>query len=48
VLDQLTFRFGALPAALRARLDVADADALQRWSRRLLDAASLGAVFAET
>jgi hypothetical protein len=48
LLDQLTFRFGALPAALRARLDVADADALQRWSRRLLDAASLGDVFAET
>lgn len=39
-------RFGRLPAALRARIDSADADTLDRWLDRVLDAADLDGIFA--
>ncbi|KAB0603357.1 Rpn family recombination-promoting nuclease/putative transposase [Castellaniella defragrans] len=41
----LTRRFGPLPAAVTARIAAAGAADLEAWSDRLLDAASLDAVF---
>lgn len=41
----LAKRFGALPEWAQARLRAADTDTLERWSPRLLDAASLEDVF---
>jgi len=43
---QLSRRFGALPPWVDARLEAADRDALEQWGIRVLDAASLEAVFA--
>jgi len=43
---QLSRRFGALPAWVDARLAAADRDALEQWGIRVLDAATLDAVFA--
>jgi flagellar biosynthesis/type III secretory pathway protein FliH len=41
----LTRRFGALPDWARARLQAAHADQLEQWADRVLDAATLEAVF---
>jgi hypothetical protein len=46
VLRQLTRRFGALPPAITSRVAGASRNELERWSDRLLDAASLDDVFA--
>ncbi len=41
---QLRLRFGDLPAALRQRIETADADTLLRWSERVLTATTPGEV----
>ena len=41
-------RFGELPTWAAERLDRADVDTLDRWSRRLLDAGRLEDVFADS
>jgi flagellar biosynthesis/type III secretory pathway protein FliH len=41
----LTRRFGALPDWASARLQAAHADQLEQWADRVLDAATLEAVF---
>jgi hypothetical protein len=46
LLRQLVRRFGTLPESVKARVDSAGAEDLERWSDRLLDATSLDAVFA--
>jgi Domain of unknown function (DUF4351) len=46
LLRQLARRFGALPESIKARVDSAGTDALERWCDRLLDAASLDDLFA--
>jgi hypothetical protein len=46
LLRQLARRFGTLPESVKARVASAGADDLERWSDRILDAASLDAVFA--
>jgi Putative transposase, YhgA-like/Domain of unknown function (DUF4351) len=46
LLRQLARRFGALPESVEARVNGAGADDIERWSDRILDAASLDAVFA--
>lgn len=43
--DLLTRRFGTLPRAIRARLDRATSDDIERWTQRIVDAASLDDVF---
>ncbi|WP_428269665.1 Rpn family recombination-promoting nuclease/putative transposase [Haliangium sp.] len=45
LVSQLEARFGALPDDLRARIDHADADALERWGTRVLSATTLDDVF---
>jgi flagellar biosynthesis/type III secretory pathway protein FliH len=44
--DLLTRRFGSLPAAINARLDTASPHDVERWTQRIVDAASLDEVFA--
>ena len=44
--SQLVRRFGDLPAWAHARLKDADADTLEQWSLRVLDAGRLEEVFA--
>jgi hypothetical protein len=44
---QLGRRFGAVPAQVIARIEAADADQLDRWLDRILDAPTLDDVFAE-
>jgi predicted transposase YdaD len=46
LLRQLARRFGALPEAVTARVMRASGEELERWSDRILDAASLDDVFA--
>jgi len=46
LLRQLGKRFGALPAEVTARIRAADTDTLDLWAERVLDAKSLGDVFA--
>jgi flagellar biosynthesis/type III secretory pathway protein FliH len=46
VLRLLARRFGALPEAVTARVMDAGLEELERWSDRILDAASLDEVFA--
>jgi predicted transposase YdaD len=48
LLRQLRLRFGALPEAVTARLNAADAETLLRWSERVLSASTLDAVFTES
>ena len=43
----LSQRFGPLSDDTRARLEQADAAQLERWAKRLLDAATLAEVFDE-
>ena len=47
VIRQLTLRFGELPAAVRSRLDAADADQLSTWAERLVTASSLEEVLGD-
>lgn len=47
VLDQLTLRFGKLPARITRRVRKGTADDLQRWAARLLSAPTLAEVFAD-
>lgn len=47
LLRQLRHRFGPLPPETERTISTADADALQRWSERLLEARSLDDLFAE-
>ena len=47
LLRLLRVRFGPLPEDVTARLNVADAETLLRWSERILSASTLDAVFAE-
>ena len=42
----LTRRFGPLDASVRSRLDQATLEELERWSDRILDAATLDEIFA--
>jgi hypothetical protein len=44
--EQLRQRFGELPVDVSARLDVADADTLTAWARRVVTAGTLAEVFA--
>ncbi len=44
---QLAQRFGKLSLAVRKRVERADSEALERWAKRVLTAASLAEVFAE-
>ena len=46
LIRQLTRRFGSLDAATLQRLQHADSDDLERWADNILDAKSLGEVFA--
>ena len=46
LLQQLEWRFGALPEAATARISQAGKSELERWARRILDATSLDDVFA--
>jgi hypothetical protein len=46
LLRQLTRRFGSLPAAIASRVARASRHELERWSDRILEAASLDDVFA--
>jgi flagellar biosynthesis/type III secretory pathway protein FliH len=46
--DLLARRFGSVPAAIDARLEEAGADEIERWTQRIIDAASLDEVFAAT
>jgi hypothetical protein len=46
LLKQIKLRFGAVPAAVAARIDAADAEDLDRWTERVLDAASADEVVA--
>ena len=45
LLGQLSARFGSLPEHLEARVASASSDELKQWAMRVLDAASLDAVF---
>ena len=47
LLRQLRKRFGELSAAIRSRLMDAEADALDRWAERFVDAKSLADIFGE-
>ncbi|MBA3979844.1 MAG: hypothetical protein C0462_04495 [Alcanivorax sp.] len=42
---QLVRRFGALPAAVEARIEAADIDRLETWADQVLDARSLDELF---
>ncbi|MFZ5897393.1 MAG: hypothetical protein ACOY0T_40445 [Myxococcota bacterium] len=46
LVEQLTERFGELPAGVRERVQGANVDELRAWTSRVLTAASLDAVFA--
>jgi hypothetical protein len=46
VLRMLTRRFGSLPSAIASRVARASRHEIERWSDRILDAASLDDVFA--
>lgn len=46
--DLLARRFGSVPAAIDARIGRASADEIQRWTQRVVDAASLDEVFTST
>jgi hypothetical protein len=48
LLGLLTERFGSLPAAVTERVDQASRQALERWGKRILKAASLDDVFASS
>lgn len=43
----LTKRFGALPQVVHTRLQAASVEQIEAWTERILDAASLDAVFAQ-
>ena len=43
----LAQRFGKLSPAVRKRVERADSEAVERWAKRVLTAASLAEVFAE-
>lgn len=43
----LSARFGSLPDWAEAKLDAAGQEQLEGWALRVLDAATLGAVFEE-
>ena len=45
--ELLTLRFGKLPPAARKRIERADTEVLERWTARVLTAASLSDVFAK-
>ncbi|MBF0437651.1 MAG: DUF4351 domain-containing protein, partial [Magnetococcales bacterium] len=47
ILRLLNKRFGSLPSAIQEKIAQANAEALEQWGDRLLDAASLEDVFAE-
>jgi len=47
VLRLLARRFGAVPDDVERRVRSADADTVQRWGDRVIDAQSLDDVFAE-
>ena len=46
LLRLLALKFGALPAAIGARVEGADCDTLDRWGERILTASTLDEVFA--
>jgi hypothetical protein len=46
LLRQLALRFGTLPESVKARVDGAGSEDLERWVVRILDAVSLDDVFA--
>ncbi|MFD3595886.1 Rpn family recombination-promoting nuclease/putative transposase [Nocardia sp. NPDC058640] len=46
LVEMLTAKFGPLPSAVAQRVQVADADELHLWARRVLTADSLAEVFA--
>jgi hypothetical protein len=46
VLGQLETKFGALPSEVSSRVRSAQPEQLEEWSRRLLSAESLDALFA--
>ncbi len=43
----LSYRFGKIPAWVEAKIATADQANLERWAERVLDAATLEAVFAK-
>jgi len=47
LLKQLRVRFGALPETEVARVQAASAEQLERWTERVLSAATLAEVLAE-
>ncbi|MFN7587974.1 MAG: DUF4351 domain-containing protein [Planctomycetota bacterium] len=47
LLNMLEARFGTLPEAVAERIRAADTDTLQRWSLRLLTAATIDDVLAD-
>ncbi len=47
LLTLLRLKFGAIPEAVEARIDQADADTPLRWSGRVLSAASIEGVVGE-
>jgi flagellar biosynthesis/type III secretory pathway protein FliH len=47
LIRHLTRRFGPVPAATVARIEAADADVLERWTDRVIDAPSREAVLAD-
>lgn len=47
LLQQLAARFGAVPAAMVARIEEATADEIERWSLRVRTAASTEETLAE-
>jgi hypothetical protein len=46
VLRLLARRFGTLPESVKARVDGAGSEDLERWAERILDATALDDVFA--
>ena len=44
---QLTRKFGSIPDWVETRLAAATPDQLENWSERILDAPTLGAIFAD-
>ncbi|MGY0503002.1 Rpn family recombination-promoting nuclease/putative transposase [Nocardia sp. FBN12] len=46
LVEQLTVKFGPLPGAVTERVQLADAEQLHLWARRVLTAGSLSEVFA--
>jgi hypothetical protein len=47
LLDQLSIRFGVLPAAAIARINAADIADLSRWAKRVLSAPTLEDVLSD-